>query len=123
MNFYVCEHCNSVITHMKNSGLPVICCGQKMKFLAPERIGAAEKHFPEVTVENNKVTIDVSAVEHPMAREHYIEWIVLETSNGNQMIKLSPSDKPKAEFYVANDTKLIAAYAHCNLHGLWKNLL
>ena len=123
MNFYICEHCNKIIIHMKNSGLPIQCCGQRMKLLVPERIGAPEKHFPEVKIDKNKITIEVSSIEHPMTEEHYIEWIALETSNGNQYIKLSHKDKPKAEFYVADGTKLIAAYAFCYLHGLWKNII
>ena len=120
MNFYICEHCNKIVIHMKNSGLPTACCGEKMKLLVPTREGASEKHLPQVKVEGNKVTISVGEIIHPMSEEHLIEWIALETSNGIQYLKLFQSDEPKAEFMVSNRTKLIAAYAYCNLHGLWK---
>ena len=49
-----------------------------------------------------------------------IEWIVLETSTGSQMKALTPGEKPQAVFALADGEKAVAAYAYCNLHGLWK---
>lgn len=120
MKFYICEHCGNIITHVKKSGVPVMCCGEKMKELAAGINGVAEKHIPMVTVDNNKVIVEVGSVEHPMLDEHHIEWIVIETTKGNQGVKLSPNDKPKAEFQLTGETEFIAAYEYCNLHGLWK---
>ena len=31
MKFFVCEHCGNIIAYVKDSGVPVMCCGQKMK--------------------------------------------------------------------------------------------
>lgn len=33
--FLICEHCGNIITVVKESGLPVVCCGQIMKELVP----------------------------------------------------------------------------------------
>ena len=33
---------------------------------------------------------------------------------------MTASDKPEAEFIVADGDEAIAAYEFCNLHGLWK---
>ena len=122
MKFFVCKVCGNFVSMVKESGAPMTCCGQKMTELVPGTSdGAVEKHVPVVTVEGNKVTVTVGSVEHPMAPEHYIEWIALETAKGCQRKVLEPGDKPCAEFLLTDDDSCIAAYAYCNLHGLWKS--
>lgn len=37
-------------------------------------------------------------------------------------MKLDYTDKPKAEFKLADGEELIAAYEYCNLHGLWEKI-
>ena len=119
--FYVCEHCGNIIAFVEDKGVPVMCCGQKMTELVPNTTEAAtEKHIPVCSVEGNKVTVTVSTVEHPMQDEHYIQWISLETKQGNQRKVLKPGDAPKAEFMICDGDEVITAYAYCNLHGLWK---
>ena len=123
MKFYICEHCGNIITHAKNSGVPVFCCGQKMKETIPGSVEASvEKHLPEVKVEGNLVTAVVGSVEHPMVEEHFIEWIVVKTNNGFQFRRLTPGSDPHAVFHVGND-KPLAVWAYCNLHGLWMTTL
>jgi superoxide reductase len=56
-----------------------------------------------------------------MAPEHYIEWIALETAKGSQRKTLKPGEPPCAEFILSDDDSCVAAYAYCNLHGLWKS--
>ncbi|MBE5909093.1 MAG: desulfoferrodoxin [Lachnospiraceae bacterium] len=122
MKFFVCEVCGNFVEMVKESGAPMTCCGQKMKELVPGTSdGAVEKHVPVVTVEGNKVTVTVGSVEHPMAPEHYIEWIALETAKGSQRKTLNPGEPPCAEFILSDDDSCVAAYAYCNLHGLWKS--
>ena len=90
-----------------------------MKELVANTVDAAvEKHVPVVTRENNILKVSVGSVEHPMIEEHYIEFIVLETASGFRVAYLNPHDKPEVEFY--SDEPVIAVYAYCNLHGLWK---
>lgn len=55
-----------------------------------------------------------------MQPEHYIEWISLHTKQGNQRKELKPGDAPKAVFALVDGDEVEAAYAYCNLHGLWK---
>lgn len=121
MKFYVCEHCGNIIEYVKDAGVPVVCCGQKMTELVPGTSdGAQEKHVPVVTVDGNKVTVSVGSVEHPMTEAHYIQWIVIETKKGSQKVELNYTDAPKAEFLLAEGDAFVAAYEYCNLHGLWK---
>lgn len=121
MKFYVCEHCGNIIAYVKDSGVPVMCCGQKMKEIVPGTVDAAvEKHLPEVTVNGSEVTVKVGSVEHPMIPEHYIEWVALETKEGNQRKPLHPENHPEVKFMLTEGDSVVAAYAYCNLHGLWK---
>ena len=101
MKFYVCSHCGNIIAFVKSSGVPVVCCGEKMQELEPNTTDAAvEKHVPVVQVDGQKVTVTVGSTEHPMLPEHYIEWIALATKQGNQRKELKPGQKPQAEFMV-----------------------
>ena len=119
--FYICEHCGNIIAMVQSSGVPVMCCGQKMTEIIPGTVEASlEKHVPVYAVEGGKVTVMVGSVEHPMQPEHFIEWILLETRNGNQRKILQPGGQPKACFAICEDDAVVAVYAYCNLHGLWK---
>ena len=121
MKFYICEHCGNIIEFLKESGVPVVCCGQKMTELVPGTSdGAQEKHVPVVTIDGDNVVVEVGTAEHPMVEAHYIQWIVVETSKGCQRKQLQHTDKPRAMFKLADGEKFIAAYEYCNLHGLWK---
>ena len=119
--FYVCSHCGQIIAKVKDSRVPVMCCGEAMKEIIPGTVDASvEKHLPVVKIENNKVVVNVGSLEHPMVEEHYIEWISLQTNLGNQRKVLKPEEKPEASFLILEGEKLEAVYAYCNLHGLWK---
>ena len=121
MKFYVCEHCGNIITMVKNTGVPVMCCGQKMTELVPGTVDAAlEKHVPVVERSGNTVAVKVGSVEHPMLPEHFIQWIALETTQGSQIKYLQPGQAPQASFALAEGEEVKAVYEYCNLHGLWK---
>ncbi len=118
--FLVCKHCGKMIAMVKESGAPTLCCGEEMVALIPGAVDAAkEKHVPVVTVEGNLVHVKVGEVTHPMTPEHLIEWISIETKYGNQRHELSASDAPEATFALTEGDEVKAAYAFCNLHGLW----
>lgn len=114
-----CEACGKIAVILKDSACPTKCCGEAMKELTANTTDAAqEKHVPVVTREGSRITVSVGSVDHPMIPEHYIEFIVLETKSGFRVAYLQPGDKPSADFYA--EEPVIAVYAYCNLHGLWK---
>lgn len=93
-----------------------------MKELIPSSTDAAvEKHVPVVKEEDGIIRVSVGSVEHPMTAEHFISHVVLETDAGIQIAELHPGDKPEAVFALVKGASIIAAYAYCNLHGLWKS--
>jgi superoxide reductase len=118
--FYICEKCGNLVELVEESGAPLVCCGQKMTELVPGTVEASrEKHIPVAEVEGNLVKVNVGSVNHPMAEEHSILWIQLETDKGSQRKYLAPGEAPHAEFAL-NGEKPVAVLAYCNLHGLWK---
>ena len=118
--FYICEKCGNIIGKIHDSGVSVVCCGQKMTKLEAGVVEASrEKHIPVVSVNGSAVEVIVGSVLHPMAEEHNISWIYLETDKGGQRKNLNPGDEPRVTFALS-DEKPLAVYAYCNLHGLWK---
>ena len=119
--FYICKHCGNIVAFVKSSGVPVVCCGEKMQELIPGTSdGAVEKHVPTFVVLGNRVIVTVGEVQHPMNDEHHIEWISLQTKFGNQRKCLNPNGEPKAEFALLDGDVVQAVFAYFNLHGLWK---
>lgn len=121
MKFYICAHCGNIVEKVKDSGVSVVCCGEKMKELIPGTTEAAtEKHIPVYTVDGGKVCVTVGEVEHPMVEEHFIEWVALKTNKGEQLKRLSPGEAPKVCFALCEGETVEAVYAYCNLHSLWR---
>ena len=119
--FFACEICGNIIAMVKPSGVPVVCCGQKMKEIVPNTTDASqEKHVPVYTVEGNLVKVQVGSAPHPMLAAHHIEWVSLQTKAGNQRKALAPEQAPEVTFALTDGDEVEAAYAYCNLHGLWK---
>lgn len=118
--FFICEHCGNIIGVIHDAGVPMMCCGQKMTQLVPGTVEASvEKHLPVVTVNSDKVKVEIGSVAHPMAEEHSILWVYLQTDKGGQRKNLAVGEAPSVEFALCNE-KPVAVYAYCNLHGLWK---
>lgn len=122
LKFYMCKHCGNIITHMKDSGVRVVCCGEEMEALTVNTVDASyEKHIPAVKTEGNKIVVRIGSEDHPMVPEHYIEWVCLQTKTGLQLEYLQPGEEPAVDFLTLEAGDGIAVYAYCNLHGLWKS--
>jgi len=118
--FYMCKHCGNMVGFISDRGAPMVCCGEKMAELLPNTVEASkEKHLPVVTVSGGTVEVQIGSAPHPMEEDHRIDFVYLETERGGQRKSLKPGDSPNLSFSLIDD-KLIAAYAYCNLHGLWK---
>ena len=118
--FYICEHCGNLIDMIQSAGVPVMCCGQKMTALTPNTTDAAEeKHVPVIAYAENTVTVAIGEVEHPMTEAHHIAWVYLVTDQGTQRKALPVDGAPFVSFALGEEEKPLAAYAYCNLHGLW----
>lgn len=119
--FFLCKHCGNLAGLINDAGVPMICCGEPMTELhANTSEGAAEKHLPVVETTENKVTVKVGSVLHPMGEDHYIAWVYLQTNEGGHRKAIPVAREPEITFSMTEKEKPIAAFAYCNLHGLWK---
>jgi superoxide reductase len=115
MKVYQCDKCKKTViskTELKLEGWTELVAGSVD--------AAKEKHVPVVTKKCKQVKVDVGSVTHPMTEEHLIEWVAVETDKGYQVQYYSATMAPVCEFALAANEKLVAVYAYCNLHGLWK---
>lgn len=136
-HFFKCRHCGNVVMKFVDSGIVPHCCGSEMEELKPQmQESGREKHLPvasyaesddvratgetsgESPIRCTDMIVRVGSTPHPMTTEHYIEFIFLETLEGGQMVKIGPTGHPEARFCICNCTP-VAAYAYCNIHGLW----
>ena len=94
----------------------------------PNHIGAflkASKCFASLGINITRVSYDKAVDSHMLfldvegTEEHHIVWVYLQTDRGGQRKCLEVGKAPTVTFALA-DEKPIAAYAYCNLHGLWK---
>lgn len=118
VKFYICPICGNQIGLIKDSGVPVVCCGKNMELMkANTTDGAVEKHVPVYEKVEDEIVVHVGEVEHPMQKDHYIMWIALVSDNKSSRVTLYPEQETATRFkYIPNST----IYAYCNKHGLWK---
>lgn len=117
-----CKVCGQIIEVVKDTGVPIVCCGEEMEELFPHLDDsiAKEKHVPVFKIKDGKIDVKIGAIQHPSTTDHYIEWIALETSKGSQRKDLKPGDTPQALFTLSDGEIVKAIYAYCNIHELWK---
>ena len=121
MRFFKCERCGKIVALVNDKPCDTICCGESMKEIVANTVDAAqEKHVPVCNVNGNILEVSVGSVDHPMTEEHLIEWVAVQTEQGNQRKMLKAGDAPKLKFALVDGDKVKAVYAYCNLHGLWK---
>lgn len=121
IKYMICKKCGQIISVIKDTGVPIICCGQPMEEIQAGVVDAAvEKHVPVYELNGNKLSVNIGEVDHPMTEDHFIQWISVLTTSGYQRKNLAPGDNPHVEFSLSDNDEVIAVYAYCNLHGLWK---
>lgn len=117
---FKCEICGNIVEVLEVGGGELICCGKPMKLLTENEVDASlEKHVPIIERNSEGVIVKIGNVEHPMTKEHFIEWIEIITDKGIGRKYLKPGEKPEAKFPIKSEIIYVRAY--CNLHGLWKS--
>ena len=121
VKFYRCRICGQIAVKVKETKAPLVCCGERMEELLPDSVDASqEKHVPVVEVKGNNAIVSIGSEPHPMSKEHFIEWVFLQTEKTNQYRELKPGMEPAICFALCEGDEVKAAYIYCNLHGLWK---
>jgi superoxide reductase len=118
--FFICNQCGNMAGLIKDEGPPMVCCGEEMTELKPNTVEASvEKHLPDVIKSGKNIDVRIGSAPHPMEEAHHIEFVYVETERGGQRKCLKAGEEPAVSFALTDD-KLIAVFAYCNLHGLWK---
>ena len=119
---YKCNVCGNVIEVLTAGVGELVCCGKPMELMKEKTEDEGqEKHVPVVEIIGNQIKINVGSVPHPMEEKHYIQLIeVLGAGEVIASTRLSPGEKPNAEFNLSS-TENVTARAFCNLHGLWES--
>jgi superoxide reductase len=119
LEIYKCEACGNMVEVLQGGGGELVCCGQAMVLLTENTTDAAqEKHVPVIEKVDGGYKVMVGEVAHPMADEHFIQWIELIADGKAYRQFLNPGEAPEAVFMVAAGS--VSAREYCNLHGLWK---
>ena len=115
---YKCELCGNIVELLHGGPGALTCCNQKMVMQTENTVDAAkEKHVPVIEIGADSITVKVGSVAHPMADEHYIEWIELLADGKVYRQNLQPGGEPQATFPVI--AQAVTAREYCNLHGHW----
>lgn len=116
---FKCNKCGLLIEILRPGAHPH-CCGEEMELLTVNTVDASkEKHVPVLSSTALGTQVIVGETEHPMTKEHYIEWIEVQNGEYVNRLYLSPGQQPRAEFYLHRQAGLVVR-AYCNLHGLWQ---
>jgi len=119
LGIYKCSICGNVAEVVHAGAGDMSCCGAPMDLLKENSVDAAqEKHVPVVEKVDGGYKVSVGSVAHPMADEHYIEWIEVSADGEVYRKFLNPEDKPEAEFGIKAER--VEAREYCNVHGLWR---
>lgn len=119
IKFYKCPICGNVIEIVEGNIENIKCCGQNMQKIEANTTDAAtEKHIPIYERVEDEIVVKIGEVEHPMEKEHYINWIMQVKDNVINKVILYPEQSTQTRLpYIKGST----IYAYCNKHGLWKN--
>lgn len=116
---YRCGVCGNLVEVLHASTGELTCCSRAMRQLRENTTDAAtEKHVPVVEPATGGTRIKVGSVAHPMAEDHYIEWIELLAGDRLCRTFLRPGGEPQTAFAEAGEG--VVAREYCNLHGLWR---
>lgn len=128
INFMECLRCGNIIMFLEKRGPIPSCCGEPMiTATVHTNDGPSEKHVPVIKIITameggeliRMVSVEIGEVKHPMDKDHYIKWIILETNKGIHLKRLTFGQNPSVNFTLTNDENPISAYAYCNIHGIW----
>ena len=115
---YKCEVCGNIVEVLHAGAGALVCCGQPMKLMTENTVdAAAEKHVPVIEATDDGYKVAVGSVPHPMADDHYIEWIELIADGQVYRQDLQPGDAPEATFCIRAES--VKAREYCNVHGHW----
>ena len=108
--FYVCPICGNVVHAMGEGSFS--CCGSAMLPLEAEEPDEEHAFAIERIEDDWCVTLD-----HPMTKDHYVNFVAYVTSGAMHMRKLYPEQQVEERFHMTGSGTI---YLYCNKHGLFR---
>lgn len=123
---YKCETCGNLVEILKEGEGELVCCGKPMELQEHHTVEEikGEYHMPVMEkTEDGQEFIKVGEKPHPMLEEHHIEFVEMISEDNKTVIHkfLSVGDEPRVKS--CDCLGDYAVRAHCNLHGLWANMI
>ena len=112
LQFYKCEECGNSVEILTPGNGELFCCGAAMK-LYPDVKNAIKSPVVERIEGGFKVKIHDKP--HPMAEDHYIEWVQAVAGKKAYRHFFELGDDPEVEFLI--DAEEVEVRHFCNLHG------
>ena len=74
--FYICRHCGNIVAMIREKGVPIMCCGEKMHEMKPGTTEASgEKHIPVYAHRRergyNFIEYSINVETLPQSSAHY----------------------------------------------------
>ena len=119
LQIYKCEVCGNIVEVLHAGAGTLVCCGQSMKLMEEQTADfTTEKHVLVVEETADGIHVVVGSTPHPMANEHWIEWIQVAKDGTIMRQFLEPGQKPEADFPMKGKPDMAREF--CNIHLLWK---
>lgn len=116
---YKCTICGNVVEVLHEGAGTLVCCGKDMELLYEKNTDEGkEKHVPVVEKTEQGITVKVGTIPHPMAEDHFIEWIECVDCGCKKFLK--PGQDPEVKFDCCSSCGG-KARIYCNIHGVWEN--
>ena len=120
MEIHKCEICGNIVEMTHGGAGELVCCGKPMVKMEEKTADmATEKHVPVIEKNGDGYRVTVGSTLHPMADDHYIEWIELISGDSIYRKHLKPGMDPVADFMIG-DIAEVHAREYCSIHGLWR---
>jgi len=121
--FFKCTECNTLVEALNPQCCDeMCCCGKPMEMLIPNKLaGLEEKHLPVIKRDGSNITICIGRILHPQTIEHHIKWVELICDGYERRVELKSGDDPIVTFRIHEGERVIAVYAYCSVHGLWRS--
>jgi len=120
---YKCGTCFAIVEVFQGGAGTLACCDAPMMLVKAGVTDASEeKHVPVAAKTEQGIQVKVGEIAHPMAADHWTQWVELLGDNFCCTHFLNPGDASAAEFKCGCKGKVVVR-AYCNLHGLWETVL
>lgn len=115
MEFFKCPKCEKIF-FSDSTGEDCFHGENLEKIIANSSNASAAKHTPSVHIEDECVIVFIGEEEHPMTKDHKIDWVAAEYKDSYIRYNLHENEKPEVYFDYEEGMTI---YVYCNQHGLW----